>query len=117
MRRYGESAEDAAGDKPKGTYLQVLDDVRHFSRNKIDVAKRELELNFVFWTMDRKRQDCCTSTDLILQTELYRSMLCEEGDTIPGDRLEAFMSCGIMSRVSSLRIFQEKEKLKSLLTG
>lgn len=112
----GELAEDA-GEKPKGTYLQDLDDVRHFSRNKTDVAKRELDLNFVFRAMDKKRQDYCTSTDLILQTELYRSMLCEQGDTIPGDRHEAFMSCGIMSRVSSLRIFQEKEKLKSLLTG
>ena len=112
----GETAEDA-GDKPKGTYLQDLDDVRHFSRNKTDVAKRELELNFIFRAMDEKRRDYCTSTDLILQTELYRSMLCEQGDTIPGVRHEAFMSCGIMSRVSSLRIFHEKEKLKSLLTG
>ena len=57
------------------------------------------------------------STDLILQTELYRSMLCEQGDTIPSDRREAFMSCGIMSRVGTLLIFSKKEKLKTLLTG
>jgi hypothetical protein len=57
------------------------------------------------------------STDLILQTELYRSMLGEQGDTIPSDRHEAFMSCGIMSRVGTLLIFSKKEKLKALLTG
>jgi hypothetical protein len=36
------SAEDM-GDKPRGTYLQDLDDRRHFSRNETDVAKRELD--------------------------------------------------------------------------
>ena len=69
----GESAEDTT-EKPKGMYLQDLDDRRHFSRNKTDVAKRELELNFIFRAMDEKRRDYCMSTDLILQTELYRSM-------------------------------------------
>ena len=112
----GESAEDTT-EKPKGTYLQDLDDRRHFSRNKTDVAKRELELNFIFRAMDESKRDYCMSTDLILQTEQYRSMLCEQGDTIPSDRHEAFMSCGIMSRVGSLLIFSKKEKLKALLTG
>ena len=112
----GESAEDTT-EKPKGTYLQDLDDRRHFSRNKTDVAKRELELNFIFRAMDESKRDYCMSTDLILQTEQYRSMLCEQGDTIPSDRHEAFMSCGIMSRVGTLLIFSKKEKLKALLTG
>jgi hypothetical protein len=112
----GESTEDAM-EKPKGTYLQDLDDQRHFTRNKTDVAKRELELNFIFRAMDIGRRDYCMSTDLILQTESYRGMLCEQGDTIPNDRHEAFMSCGIMSRIGSLLIFSKKEKLKALLTG
>jgi hypothetical protein len=58
------------------------------------------------------------STDIILQTELYRSVLCEQGDTIPSDGHEAFMSCGIMSRVGSVLIFSnKKEELRALLTG
>jgi hypothetical protein len=58
----GESAEDA-GDKPKGTYLQDLDDNRHFTRSKTDIAKRELELNFIFRAMDGSRRDYCTTAD------------------------------------------------------
>ena len=111
----GELVEDAV-DKPKGTYLLDLDDVRHFTRNKSDLALRERELNFIFRSMDVRRRDYVVSTDLILQTEIYRSMLNEQGDTHPGDRHEAFVSCGILSRVPLL-LFQKKEKLKSLLTG
>jgi hypothetical protein len=111
MEGGGESAEDT-GEKPKGTYLQDLDDRRHFSRNKTDVAKRELELKFIFRAMDDGKMDYCTTTDLVLQTESYRSMICEQGDTIPRDRHKAFMSCGIISRVGSLLIFFKKEKLR-----
>jgi hypothetical protein len=67
--------------------------------------------------MDDGNRDYCTTTDLILQTESHRSMICEQGDTIPRDRHEAFMSCGIISRVGSLLIFSKKEKMKALLTG
>jgi hypothetical protein len=67
--------------------------------------------------MDDGKLDYCTTTDLVLQTESYRSMICEQGDTIPRDRHEAFMSCGIISRVGSLLIFFKKEKLRALLTS
>jgi hypothetical protein len=67
--------------------------------------------------MDDGKRDYCTTTDLILQTESHRSMICEQGVTIPMDRHEAFMSCGIISRVGSLLIFSKKEKLRALLMG
>jgi hypothetical protein len=42
------------------------------------------------------------STDLMLQVEVYRAMLCEQGDTRTEDRHSAFVSCVLISRVSRL---------------
>ena len=42
-------------------------------------------------------------------------MLCEQGDTQAEDRHEAFITCGLISRVQRLQVFFEK--LKLLLTG
>jgi hypothetical protein len=106
----GETGDDAE-EKQKGTYLLDLDGVKHFSRNKTDLALRERELHFVFRAMDTRRRDFATSTDYILQTEAYRSMITPQtGDTPTGDRHEAFESCGILGRVPLL-IFQNKEKI------
>jgi hypothetical protein len=111
----GESGEDAE-ERPKGTYRLDLDDVKHFTRNKSDLAQREKELNIIFRAMESQRRDFATSSDFILQTEVYRSMINEQGDTPTGDRHEAFESCGILGRVP-LPLSQKKEKLKALLTG
>ena len=114
----GELGEDTT-EKPKGTstYLLDLDGVKHFTRNKTDISQRERDLHFIFRAMDTRKWDYCVSTDFVLQTELYRSMVCEQSDTQPEDRHIAFQSCGIMSRVQKLHLFQKKEKLKLLLTG
>jgi hypothetical protein len=111
----GETGDDAE-EKQKGSYLLDLDGVKHFTRNKTDLALRKREHQFAFLAMDTKRRDFATSTDYILQTEAYRSMINEQGDTPTGDRHAAFESCGILGRVPLL-IFQNKEKLKSLITG
>ena len=114
----GELVEDT-GEKIKGTstYLLDLDGVKHMTRNKTDIPQRERELYFLFRAMDNGRWDYSISTDFVLQTEQYRSMVCEQGDTQSGDRHLAFESCGLISRVQKLRIFHEKEKMKLLLTG
>ena len=114
----GELVEDA-GEKLKGTftYLLDLDGVKHMTRNKTEIPQRERDLYFLFRAMDNRRWDYSISTDLVLQTELYRSMVCEQGDTQSEDRHMAFESCGLISRVQKLRLFQEKDKLKLLLTG
>ena len=44
-------------------------------------------------------------------------MLCEQGDTQAEDRHEAFISCGLISRVQRLQVFSKSEKLKLLLMG
>ena len=99
------------------TYLLDLDGVKHLTRNKTDIPQRERELYFIFRAMDSGKWDYSISTDFVLQTEQYRSMVCEQGDTQSGDRHLAFESCGLISRVQKLRIFHEKEKMKLLLTG
>jgi hypothetical protein len=47
--------------------LLNLDDVKHFTRNKSELALRERELNFVFRAMDATKRDYVTSTGFILQ--------------------------------------------------
>lgn len=49
----------------------------------------------------------------MLQTEVYRCMLCEQGDMQVDDRHIAFMSCGLISRVQRLSVFSKSEKLLS----
>jgi hypothetical protein len=57
------------------------------------------------------------STDLVLQPEAYRSMLCEQSISQIEDQHPAFTLCGLISRVQSLPLFSNEEKLKLLLTG
>lgn len=67
--------------------------------------------------MDTERREYAITTDLALQTEVYRRMLCEQGETQAEDRIPAFMSCGLISRVYRLQFFKKTEKLKLLLMG
>jgi hypothetical protein len=84
----GETGDDAV-EKQKGTYLLDLDGVKHFTRNKADLALIEREHHFSFGAMDTRRRDFATSTDYIIQTETYRSMINEQGDTPTGDKLSS----------------------------
>ena len=115
----GGELPDDTGEKIKGTstYLLDLDGVKHPTRNKTDVAQRERDLNFVFRAMDPDKWEYSISTDVVLQPEQYRSMVCELGDTQSNDRHNAFISCGLISRVQRLSFVGEKEKMKLLLTG
>ena len=110
---------DETGTKPKGTsvYLLDLNGNKLFTRNKSDIPQREKDLSFLLRAMDKSKMDYSTTTDLVLQTEVYRCMLCEQGDTQADDRHNAFMSCGLISRVQRLLVFSKSEKLKPLLTG
>jgi hypothetical protein len=114
----GEQADDIE-DKPKGTstYILDLDGVRRHTRNKSDIPQREKDLQFMFRAMDVGKWDYSMSTDLVLQPEAYRSMLCEQAISQIEDQHPAFTSCGLISRVQSLPLFSNKEKLKLLLTG
>lgn len=114
----GEGADDAL-TRTKGTsiYLLDLDGAKHFTRNKSEIAVREKELYFLFRAMDSEKQEYCIASDVTLQTEVYRRMLCEQGDTQSEDRTQTFLSCGLMSRIQKLRIFPQTEKLKLLLMG
>jgi hypothetical protein len=81
--------------------------VRHPTRNKSDIAVRERELHFMLRAMDTERREYAITTDLALQTEVYRRMLCEQGETQAEDRIPAFMSCGLISRVYRLQFFKK----------
>jgi hypothetical protein len=110
---------DEAGGRPKGMsiYLLDLNGKKLYTRNKSDIAQREEDLGFVFRAMDITKMDYSITTDLVLQAEVYRSMLCEQGDTRAEERHEAFISCGLISRIQGLKVFSKFEKLKLLLIG
>jgi hypothetical protein len=114
----GEQADDIE-DKPKGTstYILDLDGVKRPTRNKSDIPQREKDLHFMFRAMDVGKWDYSMSTDLVLQPEAYRSMLCEQSISQIEDQHPAFTACGLIIRVQSLPIFFNEEKLKLLLTG
>lgn len=114
----GELAEEAE-DKPKGTsnYLMDLEGVKRHTRNKTDIPQREKDTHFVFRAMDKEKWDYSISTDLVLQPEAYRNMVIEQYDTQSDDQHPAFTACGLISRVQSLSIFSNKEKLKLMLVG
>jgi hypothetical protein len=118
LEELGELAEEA-GSRPKGmsNYLLDLAGKKMFTRYKTDIAQREEDLGFIFRAMDKTKMDYSVSTDLLLQVEVYRSMLCEQGDTRAEDRHSAFISCGLISRVHRLPSFTKTEKLKLLLVG
>lgn len=87
------------------------------TRNKTDIQQREKDLHFVFRTVDVPKWDYSISTDLVLQPEEYRSMICEQADTQTEDQHPAFTACGLISRVQLLLLFSNKEKLKLLMIG
>jgi hypothetical protein len=114
----GEQADDVE-DKPKGTstYLLYLEGVRRATRNKTDIPQREKDTHFVFRAMDPEKWEYSIGTDLVLQPEAYRRMVCEQGDTQTDHHHPAFTACGLISRVQSLALFSNKEKLKLVLVG
>jgi hypothetical protein len=75
-------------------YLLDLAGNKLYTRNKTDIPQREEDLGFLFRAMDRTRMEFGVSTDLVLQVEVYRAMLCEQGDTRTEERHSAFISCG-----------------------
>jgi hypothetical protein len=91
--------------------------VKHYTRNKGDLAQREKEFYFLMRAMDLDRREYGITYDLVLQAEVHRRMLCEQGDTQAEDRLETFMSCGLISRVHRISVFSKTEKLKLILRG
>ena len=107
----GEQAEELE-DKPKGTstYILDLEGVKRPTRNKSDI-----DPHFMFRAMDVGKWDYCVSTDLVLQPEAYRSMLCEQSKSQIEDQHPAVTSCGLISRVQSLPLFSNKENLLLLL--
>ena len=75
-----ELAEDA-GAKGTSVYLLDLNGYKFYTINKSDIPQREKDLSFIFRAMDKSKMDYSTTTDFVLQTEVYRCMLCEQGDT------------------------------------
>jgi hypothetical protein len=117
LEELGELAEEA-GSRPKGmsNYLLDLAGKKMFTTNKTDIAQREEDLaqreedlGVIFRAMDKTKMEYSVSTDFLLQAEVYRSMLCEQGDTRAENRHGAFISCGLISRVHRLQ-YSRKSK-------
>jgi hypothetical protein len=98
-------------------YLLDLAGNKMFTRSKTDITQREEDRGCIFRAMDISKRDCSVSMDLVLQVEVYRFMLCKQGDTRAEDRHDAFISCGLISRVHRLQFFTKIEKLKLFLVG
>jgi hypothetical protein len=56
--------------------------MKHYTRNKGDLAQREKEFYFSMRAMELARREYSITYDLVLQAEVYRRMLCEQGDTL-----------------------------------
>jgi hypothetical protein len=114
----GEQADDCE-DKPKGASSTILDldGVKRPTRNKSDIPQIEKDLHFTFRAMNAEKWDYCMRTDLVLQPEGYRSMIGEQSISQIEDQHPAFTMCGLISRVQSLPLFSNKEKLKLFLIG
>ena len=114
----GELTDDTGG-RLKGTssYILDLNGVKHLTRNKSDIAQREKDLHMVFRAMDAEKMDYSITADFVLQPEVYRAMLCEQGDSQADNRHLAFISCGLINRIHRLQVFRKTEKLKLLLIG
>jgi hypothetical protein len=112
----GELADEAGG-RPKGMsiYLLDLNETKLYTRNKTDIAQREENLGFILRAIDKGKMDYSNTTDLVLQSEVYRSMLCEQGDTRGKERHSSFIACGLISWVQGLKAFSKTEKLKFLV--
>ena len=98
-------------------YILDLDGVQYPTRNKSDIAVQEKELSFLLRAMDLERREYAVTTDMALQTEVYRRLLCEQGDTQAEDRICSFLSCGLISRVQRVQVFLKAENLKLILMG
>jgi hypothetical protein len=107
---------DHTGSSFKGTFVIDLDGGKHPTRTKVDLV-RECELHFMLRAMEKDRREYSITLDMSLQAEVYRSMLCEQRDTLAENRTSAFISCGLISRVQRLQISLKTEKLKLLLMG
>ena len=101
VRPLGEDGElvDDTASRVKGTstFVLDLDGVKHPTRNKTDLSLRERELSFLLRAMDSKRREYSVASDVTLQTEVYRRMLCEQSDIQADDRKQTFMSYGLLS--------------------
>jgi hypothetical protein len=67
--------------------------------------------------MDSEKLEFCVTLDCALHVEEYRSLLCEQADTIKSDRHATFISSGLISLIQKLAFFRDREKLKLLITG
>lgn len=107
-------------EKAKGAYpltMTDLDDVTYPTRNKTDLVQRERELYLILRMMDVAKREYVMTTDMVIQPEVYRSVICEMSDSQPEDVIPAFISCSLISRMQVLTVFRDKTKLKLLLTG
>jgi hypothetical protein len=56
--------------------------------------------------MEKERREYAITSDLALQAEVHRPMICEQGDTQAEERIPTFMSCGLISlKTQKLKLF------------
>jgi hypothetical protein len=91
----GDLAEDTVG-KHEGAYslsMTDLDDATYSTRNKTDLVQRKTELYLIVRMMDPEKREYVVTNDMVIQPELYRSIICEMSDTQEEDLLPAFTAC------------------------
>lgn len=108
---------DAEIERGTSKYILDLDGRKHATRNKVDISIREKDLGFLFRMLDRERWPFAMGIDYLLQQEEYRITILQQGRLRKDHRHKAFISCGSLDRVQSLRTSQNSESLKLLLTG
>ena len=92
-------------------YIIDLEEVRHSTRNKTDLAQREKDLAFAFRAMESVKWPFFMTSDCTVKVEEYLSVSKEI------HRNPAFSTCSLLDRIGDVSIVKDKVKLKNLLIG
>ena len=114
---------EVTGDMPgatgerSNTMIYDLGGVRHQTRSKVDLAKREKDLLLSFRAVDVLRWPLWMGSDFVAQPEEYARMINEQARTRAPARDPAFSTCGLLDRIDDLGLTRSCEKLKLFMTG
>ena len=112
-----DESRDSSVEKGMSKYILDLDEGKHETRNKSDIAQREKDLGFAFRAVDRERWEYLAGTDFLLQSADYRITIIQQGRMRCDHKHKAFLSCGVLDRVQGLSVTQKTSDTKLLMMG
>ena len=97
--------------------LVDLDNGEHWSRVKGDFEKRELELGFIFRTVDKSRWLYIMGRDFIFNPAEYLRAFIQQHSLVASNRMGGFSTAGLWDRVSHLPFILSTTLFSAFLRG